>query len=278
MDNIMNELFLFHYNTSQEDRQKDFHIRGVGLHEKMPPGLISHGNEQYPYLFIYFHSPAYIILPSGTVKCDKSLMIWEPAMLHNYGNDYTQWDHSWIIIKHPSLRQLLETHPLPLHTPINIEAGIIFEKYLTLIYEELQLPNSSEFLLENFITLFLFELNRLVKKQYIPIPRDIQTIEEYMTQNLNLPLSISDIAEKFHISTSHFIARFKNCYGIAPMQYLTQKRMELATLLLQNYPYSCKEIAEKTGFSDPLYFSKRFRQYQGLSPRAYREKSKEVCF
>lgn len=266
----MNKPFLFHYNTREEDERKDFHIRGVGVHEKMAPGTILHGDERYPWLFMYFYSPAYIRMASGTVKCDHTLMIWEPKQSHLYGNESAEWDHSWLIVKNPAIRRLLETAPLPLNTPVDIEAGGLFEKYLTLIHEELNLPSPAPFLLEHFIAMFLFELNRLLKKQYVPIPRNLQAIEQYMNQNLDQPLSIRDIAENFHISPPHLMARFKQYYGIAPMHYLTRKRMARAALLLQNYPYSCKEIAEKTGFGDPLYFSKRFRQYWGVSPREYR--------
>ena len=100
----MNNAFLFHYNTSEADEEKDFHIRGIGVHETMPPGLIRHGDEQYPWLFIYFHSPAIIRTPAGAEKCDHSLMIWEPRQIHHYGNELSQWDHSWLIVKAPSIR------------------------------------------------------------------------------------------------------------------------------------------------------------------------------
>ena len=99
----------------------------------MPPGLIRHGDEQYPWLFIYFHSPALVRTPSGTEKCDHSLMIWEPRQIHHYGNELSQWDHSWLIVKAPSIRPLLENSSITLNTPMDVEAGEIFEKYLTLL-------------------------------------------------------------------------------------------------------------------------------------------------
>lgn len=269
----MNNAFLFHYNTSKADEEKDFHIRGIGVHETMPPGLIRHGDEQYPWLFIYFHSPALVRTPSGSEKCDHSLMIWEPRQIHHYGNELSQWDHSWLIVKAPSIRPLLENSSITLNTPMDVEAGEIFEKYLTLLHSEVKHPVSSRYLLEHFLELFLFELNRILKGQYVPVPQNLQAIAQYLNRNLDRPLTIGDLAETFHISPPYLMARFKECYGISPMLYLNQRRMERAALLLQNSPYSCKEIAERTGFGDPLYFSRRFRQFWGFSPREYRKKN-----
>ena len=268
----MNSAFLFHYDTAREHEQRDFHIRGLGVHEIMPPGMIRHGDDAYPWLFMYFHSPAYIRMDSGFVKCDHTLMIWEPKRFHVYGNEAAKWDHSWLIVKTPSLHPFPANLSLPLNTPIGMEAGEIFEKYLSLIYRELYHPCAAHCLLEHLLAMFLFELHRMLKTPYIPAPQNLQEIERYINQHLDLPLSIQDLAEQFHISPPHLIASFKRYYGIAPMHYLNRRRMERAALFLQNYPYSCKEIAEKTGFGDPLYFSRRFRQYWGVSPREYRNR------
>ena len=50
--------------------------------------------------------------------------------------------------------------------------------------------------------------------------------------------------------------------------------MEQAAKLLRLYPYSCKEIAVFSGFHDPLYFSRRFHQFWGMSPREYRKQNR----
>ena len=269
----MNNAFLFHYNTAERDEKKDFHIRGIGVHEKMPPGMIRHGDEHYPWLFIFFHSPAVVRTPSGSLKCDHSLIIWEPRQFHDYGNESGEWDHSWLIVKSSSVRPLLESSPISLNVPMDVDAGEIFEKYLTLLHNELKHPVSSRYLLEHFLELFLFEFERILKKQHIPVPRDLQEIEQYLNRNLDQPLSIGDIAAQFHLSAPYLMMRFKEGYGTSLMHYLNKRRMERAALYLQNYPYSCKEIAEKTGFGDPLYFFRRFRQFWGCSPREYRRRS-----
>ena len=54
------------------------------------------------------------------------------------------------------------------------------------------------------------------------------------------------------------------------MQYLTNVRLEKAKEMLKNSDAKTYEIAEKTGFSEPNYFSFTFRKNVGLSPSQYR--------
>ena len=54
------------------------------------------------------------------------------------------------------------------------------------------------------------------------------------------------------------------------VQYLTNVRLEKAKEMLRNSDYKTYEIAEKTGFSEPNYFSFTFKKNIGMSPSQYR--------
>ena len=56
------------------------------------------------------------------------------------------------------------------------------------------------------------------------------------------------------------------------MQYLTKVRLEKAKEMLKNSDAKTYEIAEKTGFSEPNYFSFIFKKNIGMSPSQYRMK------
>ena len=57
----------------------------------------------------------------------------------------------------------------------------------------------------------------------------------------------------------------------SPIRYLTENRMKYAVKLLENTSLSIKEVAQKSGYDDQLYFSNIFRIHYGRSPRAYRK-------
>ena len=59
------------------------------------------------------------------------------------------------------------------------------------------------------------------------------------------------------------------------MAYLTQLRVRTAAAMLQQSEESITQIGLAVGFGSPGYFGQVFRQFTGLSPRAYRQKLRE---
>ncbi len=63
---------------------------------------------------------------------------------------------------------------------------------------------------------------------------------------------------------------FKKRYGIPPLKFLAQIRIENACFLLDTYrDLPLAEIAERCGYDDYVYFSKTFKAHTGKSPRKY---------
>lgn len=84
------------------------------------------------------------------------------------------------------------------------------------------------------------------------------------------PVSIGELAGKLGYHRAYFAQLFKRCKGCSPKQYLYRVRMEQAGHLLATTALTVEEIAASVGYNDPLYFSKHFRRWSGLSPTAYR--------
>ena len=57
---------------------------------------------------------------------------------------------------------------------------------------------------------------------------------------------------------------------MAPLEYIRRKRLREAELLLLDGDAGIGEIAERLRFADQFHFSRRFRQFWGLSPREFR--------
>lgn len=87
--------------------------------------------------------------------------------------------------------------------------------------------------------------------------------------NLNALLENSGYAEDY------IRAQFKRFTGKTPTEFLTRVRINHACYLIDTYKYSLSlaEIAEKCGYTDYVYFSRRFKNSVGVSPRKYMEDS-----
>jgi two-component system, response regulator YesN len=72
------------------------------------------------------------------------------------------------------------------------------------------------------------------------------------------------------LSIDHCRRLFIKETGKTPSEYLTEKRINYAKLLLEtrlrNNSISVKEIANHVGFDDPYYFSRVFKKVTGKSP------------
>ncbi len=82
--------------------------------------------------------------------------------------------------------------------------------------------------------------------------------------------STTELADALHIAPSYLSRLFRKHLGLPPMAYLAQWRAERAAALLLGTTRTINEIAEEVGWGDPNYFSRRFKQYFGVSASAYR--------
>lgn len=83
-------------------------------------------------------------------------------------------------------------------------------------------------------------------------------------------ISIREFAEQHNVSTCWFIKSFKSQMGMTPLQYVTSLRIRKACELLESTSYTVQEIGELTGYGNPLYFSRIFKEKTGSAPRKYR--------
>ncbi|MHC4884205.1 MAG: helix-turn-helix domain-containing protein [Planctomycetota bacterium] len=93
----------------------------------------------------------------------------------------------------------------------------------------------------------------------------------YISTRFSESLSVSAIANRFGYSEGHFYRTFRKRTGQTPLAYLTQVRMNHARRWLEQTQLRIDEIARRTGYPDPLYFSRAFRKHFGVPPTALRQ-------
>ncbi len=91
----------------------------------------------------------------------------------------------------------------------------------------------------------------------------------FMQRQLHKTLKINDISDYLNMSESHFSKIFRNQTGTSPIDYFIHLKMQEAMRLLTNNAARVKEVAFALGYGDPLYFSRVFSRYTGMSPAAF---------
>ena len=83
---------------------------------------------------------------------------------------------------------------------------------------------------------------------------------------LALSLDVGALAGRLGCSPAHLSHSFHQIYGVELKRYIRELRLEYARQLLSSGRCNIAECAERCGFRDASYFSRRFREHFGIPP------------
>ncbi|MCP5536283.1 MAG: AraC family transcriptional regulator [Akkermansiaceae bacterium] len=104
------------------------------------------------------------------------------------------------------------------------------------------------------------------------ISQKVHEARQYLLKHSAETIDMEGLAKTLGLSYSRFRAVFKEHTGKAPNQYQIDIRMNKARELLRHTKLPVSGIAEHTGISCVYYFSRLFKNREGCSPSAYRER------
>lgn len=99
----------------------------------------------------------------------------------------------------------------------------------------------------------------------------LQRVMAFIEQNIsNNDVTVGDMAAAAATSRSGLQRKLKQAMGITPQDLLREARIKHASQLLRQTDKTIAEVAYASGFTDPKYFSRCFKQSTGLSPTEYK--------
>lgn len=144
--------------------------------------------------------------------------------------------------------------------------------------EYFELEDSLQFIFENCYTVEEIEeeFHFLIKNMFDTGERGtkdkmqlVNQIREYLDANYRKNITNQMLAVRFGFVASYLSSIFKEYYKTTPSDYMVHKRMEEAKYLLASGEEKIKDVAAAVGYEDPLYFSKVFKRYAGVSPKEF---------
>lgn len=97
----------------------------------------------------------------------------------------------------------------------------------------------------------------------------LSPVIEWMMENLQQTINVTDIAQKLCVSERQVSRLFKQHLNLTPAQYLTQLRMLQARDLISHDNRSLQEVSRLVGFVNYERFRRSFERYFGLSPSTF---------
>ncbi|KOR88072.1 helix-turn-helix transcriptional regulator [Paenibacillus solani] len=223
---------------------------------------------------------------AGTVHPCKpgDTFIILPGVLFSYeADDKNPWHYNWVALQEKGTHRLLAdmgvTPAKPIiHCPDEGELRSLADMYLHLRqgFNQSDHPWLEDLQASGWLRL-LFHKLAILNREHLPsnthdvpdIERGVRQTERWISTQYHQQLSIDQMAKTLGYHRAHLSKMFKQHTGLSPMQYLTKVRIDKAKSLMKS-SFSIHEIASSVGYTDPLYFSKQFRKWTGLTPSDYK--------
>ena len=101
--------------------------------------------------------------------------------------------------------------------------------------------------------------------------RECAKIKRYIDSNYQDNITLDSLAAMAHLNKYYFVHTFTKCYGLSPINYLNERRIEVSKALLASTDHCIAEIAQLSGFSSQSYFAQSFKKSSGMTAGAYRK-------
>lgn len=211
-----------------------------------------------------------------------SVFLISPEITTYYEADKDNpWSYVWFGFNGLKAEEVLRYAGLCAGSPVNtVPDTTPYRNGVTGILDSCQLTFSNEFKREACLYAMaaqlvddLHESAGTVDEPCYPYQTYVEHTLDYIENNYFRNIKIAEIADYIGINRSYLTTCFKKVTNMSPRQYLNEYRIKKAKSLLTGTGIPINEIATKVGYEDSLAFSKVFKNYTGLSPKAYRERN-----
>lgn len=211
---------------------------------------------------------ASLVVPANT------LFIWDVSPRVDYGRPGMRWDISWLQCLPPLFDGLPCRDELPLNRAVRFSDARVVDRFFRTIHDEfLGVVEPDDDIVGNTVVGAALQVRRQVRGGVMDgemVPNALREVESFMREHYDQKLTLSILSRRVGMAPAYLSRRFKEFFGIGPIEWLIERRLSEAALYLKATDMPIREIAEVVGYGDIYHFSKSFRKRYGASPRAFR--------
>ncbi|MEE3486975.1 MAG: AraC family transcriptional regulator [Bulleidia sp.] len=267
------------YTPSAFARTSLLHLQEIGKLTACRPHTSSRSNLQSFLFFMVVSGSGVLVYDGKEHKLEEGSCVFIDCHYpysHTTGPD-NLWALRWVHFYGPGLSSIYnkycERGGRPVFSPAEAAP---FISTLDSLY---QLASSGDYIrdmrineeLNRLCTLLMGESWHLEDKKSAPKRASVSDVKEYLDIHYAEKVVLDELAAKFFIDKYYLTKTFKNQFGLPISTYLQNLRITKAKQLLRFSNKSVEEIGYEVGLGAPAYFSRVFKNVEGVSPKTYRE-------
>lgn len=265
------------YTPSAFARSSLLHLQEIGTLQALAPHTSSRSNLQSYLFFTVLSGSGELVYDGKKYELKKGDMVFiDCRKPYSHTTDLNLWSLRWCHFYGPTLsfvyEKYVERGGRPTFRP---EETAPFLSTLDSLYK---LASESDYIRDMRIN---EELNRLctllMEQSWHPeeattAPKKLSVVEvkEYLEQHYAEKITLDELSTRFFINKYYLTRVFKEQFGQSITAYLTSLRITHAKQLLRFSEKSVEEIGLECGLGQLHYFSRVFKEVEGVPPSIYR--------
>lgn len=267
------------YTPSSFAKSSLLYLQEIGTLQALAPHTSLRSNLPSYLFFIVISGTGKLIYDGNEYNLKKGDMIFidcRKSYSHTTDSD-NLWTLQWCHFNGPEMGNIYNKYcgrgGRPVFNPDNITP------FFSILSELTILAKSSDYMRDMKINALLSELLVLImneswhpENRQLPSKRaSVLDVKNYLDENYSGKITLDNLCKQFYISKYYLTHSFKDEFGQSITRYLLSIRITHAKQLLRFSNKSIEEIGYEVGIGAPAYFSRVFKDVEGVSPRQYRD-------
>ena len=263
------------YIPSEFAKDSLFYLQEVGKSKTLKSNTNKRNKLDSYLLFIVLDGEGSLNYNGSIYSLEKGSCVFIDCN-KKYSHTSSNWNIAWVHFNGKTLPNIYKKYLS--REGLNVFKSKDFKKYEALINEIQLIADSNDYMkdmsinekLSSLLSLLLSETiyEKDDNKKHI---YDISIIKDYLDNNYLKKISLDNLSKKFFINKFYLTRLFKNTYGVTVNEYIINKKITKAKELLRFSDLSIESISLECGINDNNYFSRLFKQVEGISPKEYRK-------
>lgn len=255
------------------------YVTGIGIKPNQNEIIREKGFHEYQILYCTEGSGIFKTEGKEYKICKGDAFFFRPYVPHEYRPVKSPWKTKWITYSGTSAESIADYLGFGKTDVFTVKKLNDLDMLTTSIYEMCESDVSDK---EIKISWMLYKIIIKLGACRSNIPQNggmtqkekfqkLAPVIELMKNECSADLSLEVMADEIGVTPNHLCRLFNQVYGVTPIKYLTQLRINTAkNFLCSQNEMKIGDIALKTGFHDASYFCSVFKKNEGMTPEEFR--------